>query len=185
MKLDSTEKVAVGLIVILFLLLFGTFMFARVAVDRIITPPDSLDSDRITVLDALLNDLLNNPELQDSRDFYGTPGDKNVVLIDDPAAPLPKGYHPSVPGFKITIHPPETQAPPDADRQIGICIDKLNLEPAANETAGLFFDAPIEARMFNAGGSKNGGVIGGCIISYRANREHDKWQVQWLGMLDP
>src|SRR6516164_5915887 len=33
------------------------------------------------VLEQVLTDVLNNPELQTSRDWYGTPGDRRLVLL--------------------------------------------------------------------------------------------------------
>ena len=67
------------------------------------------------------------------------------------------------------------------NRVLGIRLDKVDLKQMQ---AGLF-DAPIRVCLFNAGGSANGGVIGGCSVYYEPKRVGKRWTVSYQGLLDP
>jgi len=64
---------------------------------------------------------------------------------------------------------------------LGIRIDKFDL---TQRQRGLH-NVPIVVTLFNAGGSSNGGVIGGCNVFYVPKRVGKRWKVECEGYLDP
>jgi hypothetical protein len=78
---------------------------------------------------------------------------------------------------------PAAKSDPFADRRriLGIRLDKFVLK---QEKADVF-DTPIEICLFNAGGTANGVVIGGCTVYYIPKRDGKKWTVECAGTLDP
>ena len=123
---------------------------------------DSLESR----LPALLADVLNNPRLKSTRDFYGTPGDKQFALVNSEVWTWPKTFRPSVPGYRLA---PVRRA---GNRLLGIRIDQY--QGGENDT--------IKVTFVNAGGDANGAVIGGCTLRYTA-RPGDKGTVVELSPL--
>jgi hypothetical protein len=123
-----------------------------------------------------VQDVLTNPELQESRDFYGTSGDSQAILrVWTPD----KLVAPSVPGWNLKLvddYPPND---PELHRVLGVRLDKIEDDP--NDP----FAKSIELVLDCAMGSKNGGVIGGARIFYKAQRQNDNWTVQCLGVADP
>jgi hypothetical protein len=150
------------------------------------------------VLQQVVLDLLTNPELQSSREFYGTTGDKRIALLIDSRVAWPKGWLPKVPGYGICFRSAENpsldliywHAPWGVEiyslihqrtpRLLGVGLNTLHLDPR------LPYDDQICVCLFNIGG--DGGetpVIGGCIVHYTLKRERGKWLVTYAGSLDP
>ena len=146
------------------------------------------------VLEQVLKDVLNNPALQDSRDFYGTPGDKRVVLIKESAARWPKNWPPEIPGYVFEVRSKTTpmmdfiywNIPGGVEfysycqkhqpRQLAIRLDKCNLEPWRE-----YHDA-IDVCLFNSGG--DGGEttrIGAAHVTYTVTRQGGKLIVKYNG----
>jgi hypothetical protein len=124
------------------------------------------------ILRAVLEDVLYNPQLKKVRDFYGTPGNKKLVLADGNRIAWPRGYKPEIPGFELV----ESKPDPFSNRPhlLGIrpgSIDKNLSETELNEDA-------IEVQIFNAGGSANGVVCGSVNLSYSLQRVGKKWIVK-------
>jgi hypothetical protein len=150
------------------------------------------------VLQQVVLDLLTNPDLQSSREFYGTLRDKRIALqIDSPVA-WPKDWRPKVPGYEIRFRSAENplldfiywHAPWGVEiyslirqrtpRLLGVRLDTLHLDPRRK------YDDQICVCLFNIGG--DGGetpVIGGCNVYYNLKREQGKWQVEYAGSFDP
>ncbi len=137
----------------------------------------------MAILDAAIRHTLTDPGLQDSREFYGTRGDKKValVLFNDRMS-WPDWYRPAVDGYDLTRVDGDMNVDPGSPRLLGIRLDKFNLTEKANQ----LFDGQIEIVMFNAGGDGGGeSVIGGCTVYYGVKRDGDKWAVECNGWLDP
>lgn len=148
--------------------------------------------DKELILDAVLHDVLNNPDLKDTREFYGTAGDRRIALVTDHdyGIPWPAGYQPVLPGW--TVIRVEWGADPDPTelRLLGIRIHKFsekNKEQVSekNKEQAKLLDSPIEVAIFNAGGYKNGAVMGGCSVYYRPKQVGGKWIVELAGSFDP
>ena len=143
-----------------------------------------------SLLDAILTDVLTNESAKTLTDFYGTPGEKDIVLVNTTGSvPWPQSYAPTnIAGWHVipdkqytrpTIHQSHT-----VNRKLGIRIDCLRVIPAALESqSGHLLSGPITVTMFNCGGSKNGGVIGGAFFYYSAKVKDGKWIVESRGSL--
>jgi hypothetical protein len=143
------------------------------------------------ILPAVVDDVLKNPRLKATREFYGSPGDKRYALVNSPAwnwtkdrqtmTPIPrpdeqeskpawtwtKDGQPVIPGFQLT---PSQRT---GKRLLGIRIDKY--QPENN---GDYAAYAITVTLVNAGGSDNGPVIGGGTIRYIARSGEKGWRVE-------
>jgi hypothetical protein len=131
------------------------------------------------VLQAIVTDVLTNPELKDERAYYGTAKDQTLILVDHGKLGWPKQFKPETHGFKLV----EMNRDPFVEqrRVLGIRIDKFDLKQKKVSE----FDTPIEICIVNAGGGANGDVIGGCRIYYVPKRVKGHWIVENRGLLDP
>ena len=66
-------------------------------------------------------------------------------------------------------------------RVLGIRLDKFDLK----QKKRVMFDSAIEICLFNAGGSANGDVTGGCSVYYNPKQVSGKWAVEFEGLRDP
>ena len=133
-----------------------------------------LNDDVDQILQAVITDLLTDSDLEFSRKFYGTEKDKIVTLVDGDKIGWPKGFEAKMHGYKLVQPDPFG----NQRRILGIRIDKFDLNQIKREH-------PIEVSLFNAGGSANGAVIGGCLVYYSPKRMGNRWVVECLGLLDP
>jgi hypothetical protein len=108
-----------------------------------------------SILPALVADVLNNPRLKTTREFYGSPGDKRVALLKNDALDLAWPEKIAVPGFEVT------KAERAGKRLLGIRLDGFQGPDEKDAST-------ITITLLNAGGSENGAVIGSCTIRYTA-----------------
>lgn len=142
-------------------------------------------SDKEQILDAILRDVLTNPELKDSLDFYGTAGDKQLALVSDSGygVPWPADHKPKISSFHFSRSDETRESDETQPRMLGVRIDKYYNEDS--EHSELFW-TPIAVSIFNAGGTQNGQVIGGCGVYYTPRRTREgKWIVECEGLRDP
>src|SRR5262245_10500132 len=138
-----------------------------------------LNDDVKEILQAIITDVLTNPDLKDTREFYGTAKDKTVALEDGAELGWPKGFNPGLHGHTLVRVPVDPFG--NQHRVLGIRLNKFDL---TQNKAGQR-DAPIEIGLSNVGGSTNGAVIGGCIVWYVPKRVGKHWTVENAGLLDP
>ena len=126
--------------------------------------------DRHRMLDAVIRDILTNPELAEVRDVYAPPQSRRVVLHSIPSEGLcwPKGYHPEVPGY--TFIPSETCQDETRPPMLGMRLDKFRPE----EKPSSPFKGQIEVVIHNAG-RLDDRPFGGCRISYNLERRGKEW----------
>jgi hypothetical protein len=131
------------------------------------------------ILRAIVTDVLTNPDLKSEREFYGTPADKTLALVDCKEFGWPKGFNPNTHGYHLV----ELNSDPFANqnRVLGIRIDKFDLKQGKIGP----MDTPITVVVYNAGGSANGAVLGGCQVSYVPKRVGKRWTVEAHGYFDP
>jgi hypothetical protein len=128
-------------------------------------PPFSPPLNDVQIRDAVQQSIayaLASPNLADTRDFYGTQGDSEVILVNDGPINWPDNLKPEVAGFRLRF---ASQFAPDGqckDRRLGIRLDKLDLLAPSDG----FMDGNITLSLINAGGTRNGTVIGGCRVYY-------------------
>src|SRR6266851_909105 len=151
------------------------------------TPAETVQvkrSDKELILDAILSHITNDGRLKDTREFYGTPGDKHVALVNnsDYGVPWPAGYQPALPGWTFIQVEEDHKPDRNKSRLLGVRIDKYF--DRDKERAELF-RSPIAVSILNAGGGKNGGVIGGCSVYYTPKQVDGKWVVECEGWDDP
>lgn len=141
-------------------------------------------SDKELILDSVLLDILNNPELNDTREFYGTAEDRRIALVTnrDSGFPWPAEYQPILPGWTVSRVEEGAKRNPDQQRLLGVRLDKFAEQ---EEKKDQLFEAPIEVTILNAGGSKNGAVIGGCSVYFHPKRVGGKWVVKLAASFDP
>ncbi len=112
------------------------------------------DSDIESLLPRLVADILTNPRLKTTREFYGSPDDKRFALVDGAGWTWPKNYQPGASGFELV------PAEPKGKRLLGIRIDQY-LDDGKEGSRPMFV-----VSLLNAGGSANGAVVGGGTLCY-------------------
>src|SRR5262249_21290360 len=141
--------------------------------------PLPLDDEVKEILQAVITDVLTNPDLKSTREFYGTAKDKTFALVDHEKLGWPRKFNPETHGYKLVIVKNDPFV--NSRRVLGIRLDKFDLK----QKKAALFNAPIEVSLHNAGGSANGAVIGGCLVYYVPKRVGKRWTVECVGMLDP
>ncbi len=129
------------------------------------------------ILQAILADVLTNPDLKHTRQFYGTPKDKTFTLVGNGKLGWPKEFKPQGLGFKLVKVPPD----PFVNQRhiLGIRLDKFDLKQKKSD----LFNAAIEVCLFNAGGSANGAVNGGCSVYYEPKHIGKRWTVEFIALV--
>ena len=147
-----------------------------------VTPDKRLpDNNKVReILQAVVKDVLTNPELKDTRAFYGTVSDNTVTIVDGHNLGWPRQFEPATFGFRLVkMKSPDPFE--NRNRVLGLRLDKIDLE---QKKADLF-DAPIQICLSNVGGTANGAVIGGCTVYYVPKRVGKRWTVECIGYVDP
>lgn len=130
--------------------------------------PPITDLEINQILQQSLEIMLTDNDLQHVRDFYGTPGDREIVLIHDTDAPWPENFHPKVKGFSIR-YAKEITGAGESNRVLGIRIDKKDF---TKPISGVF-DGNLKFGMSNVGGTMNGAVNGGCLVFFCIQRKDE------------
>ena len=144
----------------------------------------SLDSRSRAIYDALIHDILTNPELESARDFYGTPGDHRFALVqmEDYGVPWHPSYKPSVNGFELSRAIGHTLDEQQKPRLLGIRLDKFRLD----QKPDVLLDGQIQVTLLNAGGDGGESIhIGGCMVYYDVKQDGTEWKVEFRGWRDP
>lgn len=150
------------------------------------------------LLEQVLTDILTNPILEDTREFYGTLADRRVALVKESPAGWPTKWQPRIANYEIQFLSEKTPvedfvywhlpagpwivgaARSAWPRLLAIRLDKLNLQPVRD------YDNQISVCLFNVGGDGGeAGVIGGCIVYYTINRKEGNWLAEYAGSFDP
>ena len=138
--------------------------------------------DAKAILQAVLSDLLTSKDIADSRKFYGTEADRTILLSNTGHCEWPEGFRPDLHGYNLVTSRPGPFAPRSKrNRVLGVRLDRF--EPDAKPMGP--FNTSIVVCLFNAGGSANGAVIGGCFVFYVPKRVDNKWVVEFTGLEDP
>jgi hypothetical protein len=141
------------------------------------TPP--MNDTMKEIMQAVVRDTLTNPKLARIRNFYGTPGEKTVVLESGEGKGWPPSFAPQTFGYKIVKSKPE----PFSRRPRVLRLRLSRLDMGLLES-GLS-DEPIEVQFYNAGGGGIGAVSGGTLLSYSLRRVEQKWVVRLSNINDP
>jgi len=139
------------------------------------------EADAKAILDAVILQVLTEADLQDTREAYGTKGDKRVGLVSDSPIKWPKDYVPSVKGYEFQYlaearYPERNEVRKPA--LLGIRLDKLGLTWNKDD---LLFGAPIHVTVSTVAGGR---AIGGCSVFFSAEKKDGKWVVTCVGAFD-
>src|SRR5262249_41385492 len=124
-------------------------------VEAPVVPKKRLPDDGKTteILQAIVEHVLTDPEMQNNREVYGTPKDRTFSLVDREALGWPAKFVPKTHGHRLVVGPER----PFENRRLGIVLERF--EPGQKEAKSLsLHDAPIVVQVFNAGGIENGPV---------------------------
>jgi len=138
-------------------------------------PPLPLDNKTKEILQAIITDVLTNPDLKDVRESYGSEKGRALALIEGSKLGWPKQLNPATHGYTLLQGPPDPFTMPR--RILGIRLDKFDLK----QKIGNGLDAPIQVCITSAAND----VLGGCLLSYIPKRVGNRWTVQCIGGLDP
>jgi hypothetical protein len=142
-------------------------------------PAPPLNDDTREVLQAVLTHVLTDPQLKQTRAFYGSAKGKAFALVAGELS-WPKGFQPVTHGYTLLKLPLDPFEHPR--HVLGITLQKFDLR-APNADDQLQPDGPILVTIRNVGGA--GGVIGSCLVSYAARRVGKRWTVEFRGAVDP
>lgn len=154
-----------------------------------------VDAKTSQVLTTMLRHVLSGKENKSARDFYGTKGDKTVILINGSdkgeAAKWPPGFVPEIEGFTFVFKEQDNAwGNEKIDRRLEIRLDRFlidaPIDPEAEKEGGYPYmeKSPIQISIQNGGGVRNGGVIGGQSTWYWLDRKKEEWAVKYAGALD-
>lgn len=132
------------------------------------------------LLQQCLQHLLTDADFKDERDFYGTPGNTEVVLLSNSQTEWPAGFQPQVKGYDLRFDQPKS-VEYDGNRILGIRLEKLDVTAPAS---GLF-EGNIKLVLSNVGGTKNGIHTGGCITNFTVIREGNSYSAKCTLSFDP
>lgn len=143
----------------------------------------SVDPKVAEILTSMVQDVLEGEANRDAREFYGTEGDKTVILLDGSeygGRPVewPPGFIPSVAGYTFLLGHQECLHPDMENRRLAIRLDRCVIDTPdkpENEKHILLDKSPIRIDIQNGGGCKNGGVMGGRTTWYSFVRKNDRW----------
>jgi hypothetical protein len=143
------------------------------------------EDDRNAILREVIRDVLANPQLEPTRQFYGTTGDRRLALVSNPSygIPWPVDFDPQVPGCTVVRTTEAAEENQPKSRLLGIRLDWFDLGKKANP----LFDGPVHITILNAGGSGATGVVvvGGCSVCYQPVKDGTNWTAKFLSALDP
>ena len=141
-------------------------------------------SDKYQILDAVPRDVLENPDLKSTREDYGTSGDRRVALVSNRGVglPWPADYRPALSGWAVSRVDEGVDRDADQPRLLGVRIDCYYEK---DQERAEMFRWPIVVTVLNAGGGRNGAVIGGCIVGFSPKRVGDSWAADCMEIFDP
>lgn len=145
--------------------------------------PLELTQQNQAILNAVARDILMNPAHQSSRDFYGTPGNRELALVsyNNYGVPWPRTYRPNISGYRFSRIADGEPSGYRRPRLLGLRIDKFNLD----QKTGQMFDFPIEVTILNAGGNPDGvSHVGGCSVYYMPRATNGTWTAEYRGSVD-
>jgi hypothetical protein len=142
----------------------------------------NIRSDRDVVLNKVIADVLENPQLEDERVQYSSKASRSVGLVDNKTFQLlwPKDFRPSLQGYSFCTVEEGGKRDKNSPALLGIRLDKLDL----TELNIHPFNGNVEVSVLNAGGQKGieNFVLGGTRIYYLAKHTDGGWSVELLAI---
>jgi hypothetical protein len=122
------------------------------------------------ILQAIVENVLTDPEHKKVHSHYGTPGDAKFTLLTGYTLNWPKNFRPVVAGFTYQqIDPDECRS--FKKRLLGIRVDTFDWTP--NEKN------PKSAKVVVVLDDAIHGALGALRIVYHAKRDGKRWKVEW------
>jgi RNA polymerase sigma factor (sigma-70 family) len=120
------------------------------------------------IVPELLADVVKNPQLKTLREYYGTPADKRLAVVNSATWTVPEKWQPDLAGYQWVA--PQSKG----NRLLGVRVEKFEESPTPQESN----TSVITVTLVNAGGSDNGAAIGSSTIRYTARWSEKRWVVQ-------
>ena len=150
------------------------------------TPKSRWDLREKKVLDAAIKDVLTNPSLSSTREFYGG-SDVRTVRYSG----FPVGYRPEVAGYLF-----EPCASPGGGRglRLTICLSGIWIDQPLPKNTYPFCPPTIPERAVILGIYNSGDLsidtpdlnhVGGCCVGYAVEQASDGWRVVYVRSEDP
>ena len=147
---------------------------------------DFSESERLKILESVLEHLLTSKDMADSREFYGDGGDKTAGLMDSEAFQWPRNLPKQIGEYEL-IRMSEHDADDLEDRApfLWIRLDRF-LNPNDSWADGIVFDCPILAIVSNyAAADAETIIIGGCFVGFVPALKGKTWTALATGAIDP
>ena len=146
------------------------------------TPPQAIfESDEQLVADAVLRCILTSPEIQVVLDDYGTPGSKKLCLRGS-GARWPSDEYRATAGYEVHFGRWREMEAANEERVLGLDLESLTVKKTDEWP---FATAEARVTIQNAGGTKNGGIIGGCNASFKVTKTDEGWVAEIVELFDP
>jgi hypothetical protein len=153
---------------------------------NVLNPEFSLEEDwqyeGPSPVDAALRVILQHPSLASTRDDYGSAGSKEILLING-GAKWPDEELPVLRGYKVHWWRKSELTGAQRPRMLGIRLDKLQVDDRQSENS--LGDPEIHVMIWNAGGSKDGDIVGGCNVSINTRKTELGWVAELVEAFDP
>ena len=137
------------------------------------TKPTPLTDDEKQILQAVITDILTNPELKHLQRDYGAEKDKTFRLMNSNAVSWPPDFQLETHGYKQIHDDRDPFAEPR--RVLGIRVSKLDLK----QKKAQMFNRAVEVGVTDA----NGSVFGGCSLYYDPKMVGKRWTVELCELL--
>jgi hypothetical protein len=144
------------------------------------------------LLEAVVSHVLINNDnfLKKARTFYGTEGNATVVLTNTPwSIPWSHRFKPSIEGWAIladheyeppaiaTIEGKLLDEQHKVNRMLGLRLNAIERDMTVPKAIHFI----VKVSLFNAGGDKNGAVMGAHNLNYGCLYESGTWKVTFTG----
>lgn len=157
--------------------------------ERLIEPPPEPFSPVIAETEVhaflieCLRQILEDRSFQRQRDFYGTPGDDVVVLIDDSGWPWPANMPRALGGYRLQFGSSEMRVR-DVSRRMAIRLDELDVMASHRGFLGVY-DGNAQLCIHSLPGTGSTLVSGGCLAWFNLERVDGQLSVSLGATLDP
>lgn len=136
------------------------------------------------VIECLLH-ILEDPDFRRQREFYGTPGDDVVVLVNDSGLPWPAGVPGALGGYRLEFGSSEMHVS-GVDHRMAIRLDEVDvIAPHSNSSGRGWYAGNSQLSIYSLQGTGSTLVIGGCFAWFDINRVDGELVVTPGATLDP
>jgi hypothetical protein len=121
--------------------------------------------ERCQLMNQVIADLMLNPAFEEDRNYYGTPGDREIILVRNPTPEeqagffltfpqeeWPAGFPPALRGYTFTFGTNDSRGDRSTNRRLGILLYNLDFPPSSTGRKDSLYEYPIVVGITNMGG---------------------------------